>query len=197
MDALPKEPRFFVELGAYNGVDQNNFLILEQAGWRALLIEPSPAHFAQCLRDLPAALVEHAACVGAEYKGDTINLADVGLMSLTARAVSDQDTINAHLAAGEKHLGRRRQLLEVTARQLLQILKKHKVAAVDLLILDVEGAEWDVLAGLDFAHHAPRFLVVEEQDATIANFLAARGYGGPQILAKYTNRRDSLYHLAD
>ena len=50
--------------------------------------------------------------------GDTITLADVGLMSLTGRAGSDQDAINAHLAAGEKHAGRQRQLLEVPARQL-------------------------------------------------------------------------------
>ena len=175
MDALPKEHGFFIELGAYDGVDQNNSLILEQAGWRGLLVEPIPARFAQCLRNRPAALVEHAACVGADYNGDTITLADVGLMSLTGRAGSDQDAINTHLAAGEKHAGRR--------RQLSQILDKHKVAAVDLLILDVEGAELDVLAGLDFARHAPRFLVVDERDATVADFLAARGYGGPQILA--------------
>ncbi|MEC8282827.1 MAG: FkbM family methyltransferase, partial [Pseudomonadota bacterium] len=143
LDTLPKEAGFFIELGAYDGIDQNNSLILEQAGWRGLLVEPIPAHFAQCLRNRPAALVEHAACVGADYNGDTITLADVGLMSLTGRAGSDQDAINAHLAAGEKHAGRRRQLLEVPARQLSQILDKHKVAAVDLLILDVEGAEWD------------------------------------------------------
>ena len=162
-----------------------------------MLVEPIPAHFAQCLRNRPAALVEHAACVGADYNGDTITLADVGLMSLTGRAGSDQDAIKTHLAAGEKYAGRRRQLLEVPARQLSQILDKHKVAAVDLLILDVEGAELDVLAGLDFARHAPRFLVVEERDATVADFLAARGYGGPQILAEYPTGRDSLYHLAD
>ncbi len=162
-----------------------------------MLVEPIPARFAQCLHNQPAALVEHAACVGADYNGDTITLADVGLMSLTGRAGSDQDAVNTHLAAGEKHAGRRRQLLEVPARQLSQILDKHKVAAVDLLILDVEGAEWDVLAGLDFARHARRFLVVEERDATVADFLAARGYGGPQILAEYPTGRDSLYHLAD
>ena len=83
------------------------------------------------------------------------------------------------------------------ARQLAQILDKHKVAAVDLFILDVRGAEWDVLAGLNFARYTPHFLVVKKRDATVADFLAARGYGGPQILAEYPNRRDSLYHLAD
>ena len=51
-----------------------------------------------------------------------------------------------------------------------RILVKYKVAAVDLLILDVEGAEPDVLAGLDFARHAPRFLVVKELDATVVDF---------------------------
>jgi len=143
------------------------------------------------------ALVEHAAYVGADYNRDTITLTDVGLMSLIGRVGSDQDAINTHLAADEKHAGLQRQLLEVSARQLLQILDKHKVAAVNLLILDVEGAELDVLAGLDFACHAPRFLVVEERDATVADFLAARGYGGPRILAEYPNGRDSLYHLGD
>ena len=70
-----------------------------------LLIEPIPGRFAQCLRNRPDALVEHAACVGADYKGDTITLADVGLMSLTGRAGGGQEAINAHLAAGEKHAG--------------------------------------------------------------------------------------------
>ena len=52
-----------------------------------------------------------------------------------------------------------------------------------------------MLAGLDFARHAPRFLVVEERDATVADFLAARGYGGPQIFAESPTGRDSLYQL--
>ena len=54
-----------------------------------------------------------------------------------------------------------------------RILVKHKVAAVDLLTLDVEGAKLIVLAGLDFARHAPRFLVVKELDATVVDFSPA------------------------
>ena len=117
-------------------------------------------------------------------------------MSLTGRARSDQDAINAHLAAGEQYGKRRGQLLELPARQLSQILDNQKVAASDMLILDVEGAKLEMLVGLDFARHAPHFQVVEERDATVGDFLADPGYGGPQILAVYPTGRDSLYHLA-
>ena len=49
----------------------------------------------------------------------------------------------------------------VPARTLSSLLDEAAAPEVDLLSLDVEGYEADVLAGLDLARHAPRWIVVE------------------------------------
>ena len=76
------------------------------------------------------------------------------------------------------------------AQQFIHTLPRFSAAGGNLANIQSNNV-------FDFARHAPRFLVVEERDATVADFLAARGYGGPQILAEYPTGRDSLYHLAD
>jgi hypothetical protein len=54
--------------------------------------------------------------------------------------------------------------------------------AVDLLLIDVEGFDWNVLRGLDLALHAPKMIIYEQkvlqpEDKAAANkYLRSHGY---------------------
>ena len=50
---------------------------------REMLIEANPGSYARCCRTRPHMLVEHAACVPADYPHSHTTITDVGLMSMT------------------------------------------------------------------------------------------------------------------
>jgi hypothetical protein len=61
------------------------------------------------------------------------------------------------------------------------VLDECAVSHVDLLSIDVEGAEMDVLAGLDLARHPPRVIVAENCKGllggdTVRQYLQEHGY---------------------
>jgi len=191
---LPMTQGFFIEIGANDGVTQSNSVLLEAMGWRGMLIEALPAQYAKCCRSRPDMIVEHAACVGAEVSDPYLQITDVGLMSVAANSGMDAQTRESWLDRGEGFASRPRQHLEVPVSTLSKLMDKHGVAVLDLLILDVEGAEINVLEGLDFSRHAPRFILAEDAyDETISDYLAKRGYRLKKVLLERKFTRDCLY----
>ena len=187
-------PGVFVELGAHDGVTQSNSILLEQRGWTGLLIEASPSSYARCKKARPGVIVEHSACVSANFKGSQITLTDVGLMSLTNRSGIDGDARASWVERGEGFAPLPRQDIEVPTATLSSILDRHRIGAPDLLLLDVEGAEIDVLEGLDFTRHGPRFILAEDAyTEEIAAYLQTFGYVRKTILLERKFTRDCLY----
>lgn len=192
--ALPEEPGFLIEIGAHDGVKQSNSVLLEQRGWRGLLVEALPAEYARCRAARPGMIVEHAACVSSARDGGYLTVIDSGLMSLGVNSSVQGDEREAWLRRGEGFAGRPRQPIEVRATTLSKLLDKHQVDQVDLLILDVEGAEVDVLDGLDFDRHAPRFIVAEDAyNEDVGNFLGRKAYRRSKVLLERRFTRDCLY----
>ena len=68
-----------------------------------------------------------------------------------------------------------RPVVKTRVRALSNVLDELAIRQVDFFSLDVEGFELEVLKGLDFTRHAPKFLLVEtEQLAEVTGFLGAR-----------------------
>jgi hypothetical protein len=76
-------------------------------------------------------------------------------------SIAGEDT--SHARAGLAVAGRAGYSVEVPARTASSVLDEAR-PSVDLMVLDVEGNELDVLAGLDLERHAPRYLLVEALD---------------------------------
>lgn len=57
-----------------------------------------------------------------------------------------------------------------------RLLSDTNIDKIDILFLDVEGAELSVLQTLDFKKHPVRVLVVERPTQKVSKLLAARGY---------------------
>lgn len=194
MEAIPEEPGFFVELGAFDGVTQSNSVLLEGAGWRGLLVEANPASYAKCVRARPDAIVEHAACVAEASPSGYTTITDVGLMSMTSESNLVDEQKEEWIARGEGFAKRLRQDIDVPTATLSALLDKHAISRVDLLLLDVEGAEVAVLQGIDFSRHAPTHIVAEDTyDSGVADYLAEQGYTLTRVLLERKYTRDCLY----
>jgi hypothetical protein len=74
----------------------------------------------------------------------------------------------------------------VDAFTLAEICQKKKITSVDLLSIDVEGAELEVLIGADLPNLRPRLILLEDKHLYLFKhrFLVKAGY----ILAQRHNR---------
>src|SRR5271167_2003545 len=89
-EQIPNTPGTFVELGANDGVDQNNTLYFERLGWRGVLIEPIPYLFEACVRNRLLAKVFNYACVPFGQEG-SIEMISMGLMSTIKGTLGDRE----------------------------------------------------------------------------------------------------------
>jgi len=186
----------FVEAGANDGYTQSNTYYFEKLrGWRGLLIEPLPELCERCRAERPAARVIQAALVGPEFGAPEIEVQFAGLMSVSNQALGDVEARRQHV-----EIGLRVQKLAQTytvrtpARTLSDILAAEAESReVDLLSLDVEGAEVEALTGLDLARHAPRFICVEVRQASVVTALLASRYECVTVLHDSGTHQDLLY----
>ena len=85
-----------------------------------------------------------------------------------------------HIEEGIRHLKPGDEVFEFGAKaiSLSELLDREGIdRPIDLLSLDVEGFELNVLKGLDFSRHSPRWILIEiwDQDA-VHRFLRDQGY---------------------
>jgi FkbM family methyltransferase len=185
---------FFVELGAYDGVNQNNTYWLEQHGWRGLLIEPVPDVYEACIRNRPLAKVIRCACVSPSYMEPEVEMIYSGLMSIVRGARRSDAADEEWVRRGEEIQDLTRYSFRAPARTLGSVLVEHDVGRIDLLSVDAEGFEQQILEGLDFRTQRPANLLVEESDTSdLAAFLAERGYRPVAELSHRRFTRDVLY----
>lgn len=146
----------FVEVGAYDGETYSNTSCLADLGWRGVYIEPVPSSCARC-RERHAAnprvsVIECA--IGAE--DGTATLWQNGPCSTLS---DDEHALNVREGV---ILEPAIQRIDVSLRRLDGVLAEAGIApGFELLVVDVDGAEEAVFAGLDLARWRPRFLLVE------------------------------------
>jgi FkbM family methyltransferase len=185
----------FVELGAFDGVNQSNTAWLEaNRGWRGILVEPIPEAYEQCVRNRPLATVVNCACVADDYSDPTVEMVYSGLMSIVRGARSSEETDEAWVSLGEELQQLSRYTFTVPARTLTAVLDEHRLRCVDLLSLDVEGYEIEVLKGLDLERLSLRYILVEESGrGEVDSYLTARGYRKVAEVARGEFTSDVLY----
>ncbi len=150
----------FVEVGAFDGVSWSNTSGLARTGWRGWYVEPVPEHAARCRANyaaLPNITVETLA-IGSE-KGETTITVGGALSTANTAALDEFREVGWSRAAFDNSR-------EVTVPQVTldEFLSTREVPPIDLLVVDVEGAEPDVFAGFDLARWRPKMLIVELVD---------------------------------
>lgn len=164
---------YFLDIGCNQPEYLNNTYFFEtRHGWRGLAFDPIAQYKAdwqvqRTVTFMPVALGAENTTrrfVEIENKEGWANM-----MSAFADKARVEDLQFGHRA------------YDVTVRRASDVLREAGVARVDFATIDVEGAELEVLAGLDLTQHGPQVLLIENNagllgDHRIRDHLCARGY---------------------
>ena len=166
---------FYVEVGAADGIENSNTLLLESHGWTGILIEADPDRAELCRQARPASSVVSAAVVAPGSPASvTFYRAEIPGLSTTGLTEVGRQQLQAW--TGRVDLTE----IVVPARTLDEILGDESPARVDVVTIDVEGHEAEVLAGFDLKRWRPRFVIVERNrsfpDARVVTALLRAGY---------------------
>jgi FkbM family methyltransferase len=154
-----KQNGWFVDVGAFNCVNWSNTLMLSEAGWHGILIEPLTEFFDECVSlhgDNPKIILENC-CVS--WVDGTVKLYLGGSNStINPDAIdiyNDIDGLNRSGLNKDNHI-------VCECRTLNSILDEHGwEPPLDVLSVDVEKAEIPVLGGFDIGKWLPKLAIVE------------------------------------
>ena len=119
------------------------------------------------------------ACVSFDYAQPTMNLIYSNLMTVSLEGETSIDDPRKHANVGKKFL-QNESTYEFSAKTqtLNDVLKQANAPAkIDLFSLDVEGAEIEVLKGINFSEYRFKIICVETSNfSLINNFLESKNY---------------------
>ena len=173
---------YYVELGANNGFIQSNTYYFEKKrNWKGVLIEPALNKYLECVANRSSAnRIFCAACVSFNYKDQFVPIAYSDYMSAPLNLQSDIGDPLQHAKQGEKYLKENETVFVFGAKAetLSAILEKAGAPAImDFLSLDVEGAELEVLMGIDHTAYRFKYILIECRDFDRLNeYLSVNNY---------------------
>jgi FkbM family methyltransferase len=190
-ELMPWRGGTFVEAGAHDGYTQSNTYYLERhRGWSGVLVEAVPELAARCRRRRRSSTVVGCALVGPDFAGGSVEVQFGDLMSTVGGDGS-------HAAGGLAVAGRRAYSTEVPGRTLSDVLDDAGTTRIDLLVLDLEGRELDVLAGLDLDRHPPMFVLIETLDRAAQQPAIDRALAPHHDFVEALSEYDLLYRRRD
>ncbi len=175
------EGGFFVEARAGDGFEKSNTFYLENSlRWTGLLIEPDPDLASNARYNRARSMVCNCALGGDEIPAVSISVPRKAAAKQGPARASDASTF-AVQQAGPLHNAQNEDVhavVQVPGRTLTSVLNElHPSGHVDFFSLHADGSELEVLKGLDFSRHAPRWILANtlEIDA-LAELLRANRY---------------------
>ncbi len=171
---LPEKGVFF-EAGANDGIWQSYTYNLEvEKGWTGVLVEPSLWTFQRCVDNRPLSKCLNFALVEDPSVKSVYGDFDGNMMS----------------SVGGSRLGREA-TVSVNATTLTKIFDDNfSGVRVDLMSIDVEHYELNVLRGMDFNRHRPKFILLEvttSEMGDIVILLNSFGYIMVENITGYTS----------
>lgn len=183
-----KRNGFFLDFGAFDGKTISNTYALEkELGWSGICVEPNPRFY--------PILCQCRQCV-------TVNVAlwpqsRESIRFVDAHGLSSIETYKDSDANADRRLQATAGVIEVDTLNPTELLRRFNAPElIDFLSLDVEGAEYDVLNGLDLRTYAIALMTIEHnhdlpRQAKTRAYLAQFGYEVVQ------NRNDDFFFHRD
>ena len=163
-----KKNGYFVEIGAYDGIEYSNTFLLEKDyGWKGILIECNPRWFGSIYQYRNAIFMPYAV-----YNKDDeiLNFYDTG------HGLSGLVETNAHYHIINSPV------LNVMTKKLTTILDTACAPSfIDFLSIDTEGSEFEILNSHDFDKYTFGYICVEHNNIEsnrmrIRELLESKGY---------------------
>jgi len=170
-----KQDGFFIEAGAFNGIDYSVSYAFEQLGWSGLLVEAIPQQAEECLKNRPNSRVVHAALVAPNAPATTSFTATHDVYGgMLSRRTDIADTLAPKITPEMRSTD-----IIVPTRTLDSLLEAHN-GSVDFVALDLEGGEVDALKGFSLSRFRPRVLMIEDmtlgQNSAVTKLVQSQSY---------------------
>ncbi|MBL9138891.1 MAG: FkbM family methyltransferase [Verrucomicrobiales bacterium] len=165
----------FVEAGANHPIESSQTYLLEQRGWKGVLIEPNP-HLAELCRQLrrrsqvfACALVEQGGPTEVQLRFPSPDLSELArvVSGPTRRTTSQGRDVS----------------FACPARTLDDVLAEAGLGAIDFMSVDLEGYEAAALTAFDWVRWHPRLISVEDHCEDLSTWRRMR-QGGYRFLRR-------------
>lgn len=174
-----KKEGYFVDVGANDptAIISQSWHLENLLQWKGILVEPNPKFATMCREQRPASTSFACACVDNEAEQEItlyIPIRDGKEMDVHAGIEKNIDDFDY-----KQHIE-----VKVPGRTLNSLLNEVGANSVDLLSIDVEGAELEVLKGFDIEKYRPALILLEDKHMYLTKhrYLKRHGY----ILVKRT-----------
>lgn len=180
---------YFVELGANDGITQSSTLGLQfLRNWTGCLVEAFPGYIPQ-IQVARGKACDVFCAAATSTPSDPIKLHYGGLMTRQdSKSDGIAEGISSYVVKAEKYLplGAKSFQFVSEARPLHSMLEEAGAPrSVDLVVIDVEGAELSVLEGLLNSDFISRDIIIETAAIdSVTEYLGKRGF---QLIAKVTH----------
>ena len=186
-----KKNGYFVELGAYTGVNKSNTYILEKFfDWSGICIEPNDYYYEILKRSRSCICVNE--CVDGDEK-----IVDFLCYKTTGGIVSadtDNDKKTADIKLTPDGSLEEYKIVKKKTKTLYKILKKNKAPPVmDFLSLDVEGAETRILENFPFNKYIFKIMMIERPSEYLDKIIIKNGYNRISIESEKKQLDDNFY----
>ena len=167
-----KRNGFFVDIGANDGITgSNTYFFAKELNWHGVCIEPQPDIFYKLAKNRKS--VCHNCAVSS--KPGIAKFLKVGHADMLSGLVDYMDT--SHISRVEREgEATSTGVIDVECKTFNQVLGEN--FNIDLLSIDVEGADFSILSSIDFDRYKIGCIAIENNsaDRKIFNFLKKIGY---------------------
>ena len=179
LNLLPKKSKYtFVEIGAHDGVTYSNSKFLEsKVNWSGICIEANPSVFKRLVENRQDSKCLNVAVSDLDGKIDfLLNTGHTEMLSglLTSYSKKHRIRINREIAK----YGGTSEIVEIPSKRLETIISENDILEIDILMLDVEGAEHSILRKIDFSRVKINSVLVERNYSSrpIYQLLNSQGF---------------------
>ena len=183
-----KKNGVFVEVGALDGIcGSNTYFFEKERNWSGLLIEPNPIEFRK-LEKADRELSIKESCAISNEEGDINFLSIEGPCNVLSGILeyyneNHLNRINRELESykshpeGHEHYSKS-ETIKMKALKLQTLFDKHNLVDIDLISIDVEGAEMNVLESIDYDKTNITCFLIENNYGIDkeTEFLISKGY---------------------
>lgn len=161
----------FIDIGANKPVTNSNSFFFEKNDWTGVAIDPLKHFQPEWIKERKTPLICGAV---------SDSICDEPFIEILPSAGWEHalSGFKAHVRTEDLALYEHKEYLVATKPLSLYIAEPSKV---DLILIDVEGAEMAVLRGIDFTVFSPNYLLIENDrtmggSETLRNYLKDQGY---------------------
>jgi FkbM family methyltransferase len=178
-----KRNGIFLDIGANDGIFESNTAALEfDYGWSGLCIEANPNLINKLKSSRPNAKIINCATWSSDGELE-LEISDSNYKGVKGDLLSRVTKLERNQDYFKHHFKESRKVINVNARTITNIIKEYYTlpCVIDYMSLDVEGAELEVLKGLDFTNIDIKFMTIEHGNRPgyieeFAKYLAPYGY---------------------